>query len=69
LPSASRKKNCAGTVGEVDALLEPELLDVERERSVLVGDRDEHGSNLRDTGRGCGVGHARLPSRDCDSKG
>jgi hypothetical protein len=41
------------TIGEVCALLEPELVEVELERSVLVGDRDEHRSNLADTCPGC----------------
>jgi hypothetical protein len=41
-------------VGEVGALLEPELADEELQRTVLVGYRDEHGPDLADT-RGAGV--------------
>jgi hypothetical protein len=45
------------TVGKVGALLEPELGEIEFQRSVLVGNGDEHGANLSDTGLVCRVGH------------
>jgi hypothetical protein len=44
-------------IGEVGALLEPERAEVELERPVLVGHRDEHGPDLADPRQVCGVGH------------
>jgi hypothetical protein len=49
-------------VGEVAALLESKLAEVELERPVLVGNRDEHGPNLADAGRAFGVGHFSPPN-------
>ena len=46
--------------GRVNALLEPELSQVELERPVLVADGDDHGPYLADAGRGLGLGHLIL---------
>ena len=51
---------------DVDALLEPELVDVELERPVLVADGDGHRAQLGDPGPGVGLSHQSLLShRGC----
>lgn len=47
--------------GGIEALFEPELLDVELERPVLIGDRDADRTQLRDADPAVCVAHSFDP--------
>ena len=50
-------------IREVRSLLEPELVEVELQRSLLIANRDEYGTNLADSGRVVGYSYLSFPAR------